>query len=101
MNASRVVVITGAARGIGRATAIAFATAGYRVAGADIAALASAAMDYEPATPGDLAETGRLVEEAGGEWLPVVFDQRDKDAVKDGFAHVVERFGGVDVVSTR
>ncbi|THA36090.1 NAD(P)-dependent oxidoreductase [Streptomyces sp. A1277] len=98
MSVSRVVVVTGAARGIGRATAVAFARAGYRVAGADIAALASSAMEYEPATVEDLAETGRLVEEAGAEWLPVVFDQRDKAAVRDGFAEVADRFGGVDVV---
>ncbi|MBO0823111.1 MAG: mycofactocin-coupled SDR family oxidoreductase [Actinobacteria bacterium] len=98
MSDGRVVVITGAARGIGRATAVAFAKKGYRVAGADIASLASTAMDYEPASPEDLAETGRLVERAGAEWLPVVFDQRDKAAVRDGFAAVIERFGGVDVV---
>ncbi|MFI9604724.1 SDR family NAD(P)-dependent oxidoreductase [Streptomyces sp. NPDC052043] len=98
MSDGRVVVATGAARGIGRATAVAFARAGYRVAGADIAALASSAMDYEPATAEDLAQTGRLVEEAGAEWLPVVFDQRDKAAVRDGFAAVADRFGGVDVV---
>lgn len=98
MSDGRVVVVTGAARGIGRATAVAFAEAGYRVAGADIAAVASAVMDYEPATQQDLAETGRLVKQAGGEWMPVVFDQRDRDAVRAGFAQVVERFGGIDVV---
>lgn len=98
MNESRVVVVTGAARGIGRATAVAFARAGYQVAGADITGLASAAMDYAPATPDDLAETGRLVEQAGAEWHPVVFDQRDRAAVRAGFQSVVDRFGGVDVV---
>lgn len=98
MSDGRVAVITGAARGIGRATAVAFARAGYRVAGADIAALASTAMDYVPATAQDLEETGRLVQDAGAEWLPVVFDQRDRAAVKTGFAQVVDRFGGVDVV---
>ncbi|HWK30367.1 MAG TPA: SDR family NAD(P)-dependent oxidoreductase [Solirubrobacter sp.] len=98
MSDERVVVITGAARGIGRAAAVAFAQAGYRVAGADIAAVASPAMDYAPATEADLAETGRRVEAAGGQWLPVIFDQRDKAAVKAGFDAVVDRFGGVDVV---
>lgn len=94
----RVVVITGAARGIGRATAVAFARAGYRVAGADIAGVASEAVEYAPATRDDLDHTGRLVEEAGGAWLPLVFDQRDLGAVRAGFDAVRERFGGVDAV---
>ncbi|AHW62828.1 Short-chain dehydrogenase/reductase [Corynebacterium glyciniphilum AJ 3170] len=98
MTHNRVVVVTGAARGIGRAAAVAFAKEGYRVAGVDIAARASNAMDYAPASQDDLDETGRLVEEAGADWLPVVFDQRDKAAVEEGFSQVTERFGGVDVV---
>lgn len=98
MTHNRVVVVTGAARGIGRAAAVAFAKEGYRVAGVDIAARASNAMDYATASQDDLDETGRLVEEAGADWLPVVFDQRDKAAVEEGFSQVTERFGGVDVV---
>ena len=98
MNNDRVAVITGAARGIGRATAVAFAEAGYRVAGADIAAPASTIMDYPAATRDDLDRTGELVTEAGGEWLPVVFDQRDMSAVRDGFTAIHDHFAGVDVV---
>ena len=98
MNNDRVAVITGAARGIGRATAVAFAEAGYRVAGADIAAPASTIMDNPAATRDDLDRTGELVTEAGGEWLPVVFDQRDMSAVRDGFTAIHDHFAGVDVV---
>lgn len=94
----RVVLVTGAARGIGRASAVAFAKAGYKVAGADIAAPTSSVLDYEPARSEDLVATGRLVEEAGGEWLPVVFDQRDMEAVRLGVAQVVDHFSGIDVL---
>lgn len=98
MSQERVVVVTGAARGIGRATAVAFARAGYGIAGLDIAAAASRALEYEPASPSDLARTGELVEEAGAPWLPLVADQRDLAAVREALGAVVERFGGLDVV---
>lgn len=98
MGQERVVVVTGAARGIGRATAVAFARAGYGIAGLDIAAAASRALEYEPASPSDLARTGELVEEAGAPWLPLVADQRDLAAVREALGAVVERFGGLDVV---
>ena len=94
----RVALITGAARGIGRASAVAFANAGYDVVGADIAGLVSETMDFLPSTPADLAETGRRVEGAGGGWLSVTFDQRDIAAVRAGFEAAVTRFGGIDVV---
>lgn len=98
MNENRVAVVTGAARGIGRASAIALAEAGYRIAGADIAGPVSDVVEYEPATRADLDRTGELVADAGGEWMPVIFDQRDLSRVREGIAAVVERFGGVDVV---
>ena len=58
-------IITGAARGIGRAAAIAFAREGADVMGIDIAGSVSPTLEVEPATPDELAETGRLVEAAG------------------------------------
>ena len=56
---------TGAARGIGRATAVAFAREGADVMGIDIAGPVSSTLEVAPATPEELAETGRMVEAAG------------------------------------
>src|ERR1700728_4633086 len=61
----RVAVVTGAARGIGRAAAVALSEAGADVAGIDIAARVSPILDFEPATVEDLSQTGRLVTAAG------------------------------------
>jgi NAD(P)-dependent dehydrogenase (short-subunit alcohol dehydrogenase family) len=97
-SSKRVVVVTGAARGIGRAAAVAFAEAGYDVVGADIARVASTTMDFAASSPDDLAETGREIEKAGGSFLAVTFDQRDINEVRAGFSSAIDRFGGVDVI---
>ena len=68
--AGRIAVVTGAARGIGRAAAVALSLAGADVAGIDIAAPVSDVLDFEPASVEDLCETGRLVTAAGGRWVP-------------------------------
>ncbi len=94
----RVAVVTGAARGIGRAAAVALAAAGANVAGIDIVAEVSPRLDYPPAAPGDLAETGRVVREHGSEWLGIEADTRDITALRAAAKAVAERWGGVDVV---
>jgi len=60
--AGKAAVVTGAARGIGRATAAAFAREGADVLGIDIAGPVSVTLDVEQATPDELATTGGLVE---------------------------------------
>jgi NAD(P)-dependent dehydrogenase (short-subunit alcohol dehydrogenase family) len=96
--AGRVAVVTGAARGIGRAAAVALAAAGADVAGMDVAGPVSPILDFPPARPADLAETGRLVTAAGARWSGQVADQRDIAAVR-AVADAVERdLGGVDVL---
>lgn len=94
----RVAVVTGAARGIGRAAAIALSRAGADVAGIDIAARVSPILDFEPATVEDLSETGRLVETAGGRWMAHVADQRKIDQVRAAAEAIEREWGGVDVV---
>ncbi|MBV8219868.1 MAG: hypothetical protein JO325_15500 [Solirubrobacterales bacterium] len=61
----KIAVVTGAARRIGRASAVALAGAGADVVGIDIAAPVSPILDYVPASAEDLAETGCRVEASG------------------------------------
>ena len=56
---------------------MALARAGADVVGVDIAAEVSPILDFAPATPGDLAESGRLVREADVRWAEYVADHRD------------------------
>jgi NAD(P)-dependent dehydrogenase (short-subunit alcohol dehydrogenase family) len=94
----RVAVVTGAARGIGQAAAVALARHGAAVAGIDIAGPVSPILDFAPATRDDLDRTGAAVEQAGARWLPVVADQRDIGAVRDAAALIERELGGADIV---
>lgn len=97
--AGKVAVITGAARGIGRATAAAFAREGADVIGIDLAHRASAITDFAQPTPEALEETGRLVGQAAGRrWLAIQLDQRDIGALRDAARRVEQEFGGLDIL---
>jgi len=96
--AGKVAVITGAARGIGQATAVAFAREGAAVVGVDLDGRASATTDFVQPTPEDLQETGRLVEQKGGRWLAITLDQRDIGALRRAADQVEKGFGGLDIL---
>jgi 3-oxoacyl-[acyl-carrier protein] reductase len=81
----KVVIITGAAAGIGRATAQRFAREGARVAAWDVSAAA-----------GDGLVASLFA--AGGEGVYHVVDVTDVTAVEKAVAAVVERWGRVDVL---
>lgn len=91
-------IITGAARGIGRATAVAFARDGADVMGVDIAGPVSATLEVVPATPADLAETGRQVMAAGGRWRDARLDQRDLAAIRAAAKTAHAAFGRLDIL---
>jgi NAD(P)-dependent dehydrogenase (short-subunit alcohol dehydrogenase family) len=94
----KVAVVTGAARGIGRAAATAFAREGADVVGIDICAPVDARSGVEPANPADLTETGRLIEAIGRRWLSIVLDQRDGRALRACASEVQRVFGGIDIL---
>ncbi len=94
----KVAIVTGAARGIGRASAIAVAHEGATVVGIDIAGPVSKTLEVTPATPADLAETGRLVEAAGGTWAARQLDQRDIAALREAATWTADAFGKIDIL---
>ena len=94
----RVALITGAARGQGRAYAVRLAREGADVIIGDICAPVSPTVPYVPATEDDLAETVRLVEAEGRKALARSVDIRDDAAVRGLVADGVEQFGRLDVL---
>lgn len=94
---NKVVFITGAARGQGRAEAVRFAAEGADLILLDICAdLPTTA--YPGPTEEDLAETARLVEKAGGRVVSGVADVRDYAALKALLDDGVAKLGRLDVV---
>ncbi len=75
-------LVTGAASGIGRAVALAFANEGAEIVGLDAAERVSPAQTYEIPTLQDLEETGRMVTNAGGRWSAGQADIRDLKALR-------------------
>ena len=78
-------IVVGAANGIGRATALAFAAAGAHVTCADI---------EEPGAKATAAE----IEKGGGHALPVSLDVTDSASCRAAIAATVERFGNLAVL---
>src|SRR5437016_3380635 len=79
----KVAFVTGAANGIGRATALAFATEGASVVVADV-------------SEGGNEETARMIRELGGRALAVRCDVAQADDVKAALERGVEEFGRLD-----
>ena len=82
--AGKVAFVTGAAGGIGRATALAFVHEGASVVVADI-------------SEQRVRETARMIEEAGGRTLAVACDVTRSEDVKAALEETIETFGRLDV----
>jgi NAD(P)-dependent dehydrogenase (short-subunit alcohol dehydrogenase family) len=83
--AGKVVVVSGAANGIGRATALRFAHEGAQIV----------AIDREEDALDSVAD---VIERLGRRVLPIVADWTDASAVRDAFATARREFGHIDIL---
>jgi 3-oxoacyl-[acyl-carrier protein] reductase len=81
----KVAIVTGAASGMGRATAHLFADEGARVAVVDV-------------NPQGIADVVKEIHEAGGEAEGWTLDVRDPAGITALVAAVVDRFGAIDIL---
>lgn len=91
--AGQVAIITGASRGLGQYCALGFAKEGARVA---IAARTVAETDNR--LPGTIYHTADLINEAGGEALPVICNVADPASITAMAKQVLDRWGRIDIL---
>ena len=97
----RTALVTGASRGIGRATAIALAQAGF-----DVAITARTVVDGDPTAitddgkvlPGSLASTAAAIEAFGQRAVQIPLDLLDRDALVPAVESAISGLGHLDVV---
>jgi len=94
----KLALVTGAARGLGRAIAVALADAGCDVAVSDIAREADGATPYTLASGDDLAETARAVAQRGRRSAAITADVTSAADVGRMMAETERRLGGLDIL---
>jgi NAD(P)-dependent dehydrogenase (short-subunit alcohol dehydrogenase family) len=88
----KVVIVTGASRGVGRQAALDFARRGAKVV------LAARTVDPDATLPGSLGEVSQAIKAIGGEVLVVQTDLAKRADLKNLVDAAVGRFGGIDVL---
>ena len=91
-------VVTGAARGIGRAIAVEMALNGADIAAIDICGPVSTASDAKPATPTDLDELVHQIRGYGRRCIRIEADIRDIGKLREAAAHIQREYGRIDIV---
>jgi len=97
----KTIIVTGAARGIGRGIARAFAAEGAKVVAADLGSLAAAPgsdWHYALSADSDLARTAREIREGGGACMAIEVDVSDRASCQDLVDRTVQAFGRLDIL---
>jgi SDR family mycofactocin-dependent oxidoreductase len=94
----KVTLITGAARGQGRAHAQRLSAEGADVILVDVAGPLPASVPYDSPTPEDLAETARLVHANGRRAVTAKVDTRDSEALRAAVDDAVRELGRLDII---
>lgn len=94
----KVALVSGAARGQGRAHAVNLAREGADVAVLDICDQIPS-VEYAMSTSADLEETVRLVSDVGRRAIPIRADVRDHEQVEEAVKRTVDELGGLDLVA--
>ena len=94
----KVALVTGAARGQGRAHAVRLARDGADIIALDLAERPAECLEYPPATPDDLAQTGAELAAHGVRVRTARVDTRDFDALVTELDDVVAELGRLDIV---
>jgi citronellol/citronellal dehydrogenase len=89
---SKVALITGATRGIGRAISLGLARKGYNIV------VTGKSVGNDPNLPGNIYTVADEVEREGVRALPFKLDVRSEENVKDMYKEVRDNFGRLDVV---
>ncbi len=97
----KTVIVTGAARGIGRGIAEAFAQEGANVVAADLGSLAAkrdADWLYSLSSDTELERAASEISERGGTCVAIEVDVSDRSSCQNLVDKSVEAFGGIDVI---
>ena len=102
VSARRTALVTGASRGIGKATAIALASRGF-----DVAITARTIHPGDPTSvspetgqslPGSLDETCAAIESLGARAVPIAMDLLDRESLEPAVASAINALGHLDVL---